>query len=307
MSNVVIDQVLTTVVQGYVLADAVGHHLFPTVPVSRSGGQVIEFTDRDFKLYQSQRARGANTKRVDVGYQGKPYALELHSLEGKVPREDLRDSEQTSPSIKLGVRATNKPMRAMGLGLEVQQAKIARDPNNYPDSNRLALSGSSKWTDETSSPLTDFETARGVIRQQCGTDPNVVVFSPKAFKAFKNHPKVMARLGSTAHGKAVTPEMVAELIEIDNVIIGKMVYFDETSNETADVWGNDVVLAYTPSDGDRSRETPAYGYTYSMEGHPYAEPSYYDNNAKTFFYPVTHERVPVIAGIFAGYLMSNVA
>lgn len=307
MPNVVVDQVLTTVVQGYVLGEAVGHRLFPVVPVTKAGGQVIEFTDRDFKLYQTQRARGANTKRVDIGYQGKPYALELHSLEGKVPREDLRDAEQASPSIKLGVRAVNKPMRAITLGLEVTQAQLARDPANYPATNKIAYSGTSQWSDPSSNPLGDFEAARETVLKQTGMYPNEVVFSPDAFKAFKNHPAVLKRLGTTADGKAITTQMIADLIEIENVSVGKMVYYDEAKDSTEYVWGNDVVIAYTPSDSDRDREVPAYGYTYRMEGHPFVEPNYYEANAKSWFYPVTDERKPVIAGVFAGYLMSNVA
>ena len=307
MPNVVVDQVLTTVAQGFVLAENVGHYLFPTVPVTRSGGKVVMFTDRDFIVYQTQRAKGSNTKRIDIGYEGQPYALELHSLEGKVPREDLRDSEQTSPSIKLGIRAVNKAMRGIALPLEVQQANIARDPNNYPATNKLALSGTSQWTDPSSNPIGDIEAGKEAIRQKCGVDPNTMVLSPAAFKALKNHPTVQKRLTITADGKAITAAMLADLFEIDNVVVGKAVKWDDIENKVVDVWGNDAVLAYTPTAAELDKEMPAFGYTYSMEGHPYAEPNYYDNNAKTYFYPVTHERVPVIAGIHAGYLMSNVA
>nr|WP_309594671.1 major capsid protein [Moraxella osloensis] len=307
MANVVIDQVLTTVVQGFVLAENVGRYLFPTVPVTRSGGKVVMFTERDFIVYQTQRAKGSNTKRIDIGYEGQPYALELHSLEGKVPRENLRDAEQTAPSIKLGVRAVNKAMRGIMLPLEVQQANIARDPNNYPASNKVAMSGTSQWTDPSSNPVGDIEKGKEVIRQSCGTDPNTLVLSPAAFKALKDHPAIAKRLTITADGKAITAAMLADLFEIDNVVVGKAVKWDDIENKVVDVWGNDAVLAYTPTAAELDKEMPAFGYTYSMEGHPYAEPNYYDNNAKTYFYPVTHERVPVIAGIHAGYLMSNVA
>lgn len=307
MPNIVVDQVLTKVVQGYKTPESVGHYLFPRVTVTKSGGQVVQFTDKDFIVYQTQRSRGANTKRIDIGFEGKPYSLELHSLEGKVPREDLRDADAISPTLKLGVRATNKAMRGIMLPLEVQQATMARNPANYPDGNKTALSGTSQWTDGGSDPFGDIENAKDAIRQKTGSDANIMVLSPVAFKALKTHPAIAKRLTITADGKSITTQMLADLFELEQVVVGKAVKFNEETGKVEDVWGNDAILAYVPTSAEFDRETPAFGYTYGMEGHPFVETAYYDNNAKTWFYPVTDERVPVIAGIHAGYLISNVA
>ena len=258
-------------------------------------------------MYQTQRSRGSNTKRVDIGYEGQPYSLELHSLEGKVPREDLRDSETVSPTLKLGVRATQKAMRGIMLPLEVQQAQMARNPDNYPTDNKTALSGTSQWTDPTSDPFGDIESGKDAIRQKTGADANIMVLSPVGFKALKNHPAIGKRLTITADGKGITAQMLADLFEFDKVVVGKSVKYNESTDKVEDVWGNEVVIAYVPAESDFDRETPAFGYTYGMEGHPFVETSYYDNNAKTYFYPVIDERVPVIAGIHAGYLISHVA
>lgn len=307
MAKVTVDPILTKVVQGYVVPNTVGHVLFPRVGVTKSGGKVIMFTDRDFKIYNTARAPGSNTKRIDVGYEGADYALENHSLEGKLPREHLRDANATSPTIKLEQRAIRKPWNAMGLGLEVQQARLARDPDQYADSNKKALSGTSQWTSPDSDPVQDIDDACDVIRAQCGVEPNRLVLSPTGFKALKNHPKVREAMKITADGKSISPEMIADLLDLDEVVVGKALYYDEKLDDTVDVWGNDAILAYTPTSGELDREEPAFGYTYEMEGHPYVEAKYYDENAKSWFYPVTHERKPVIAGISAGFLFKNVA
>lgn len=307
MPQPIVDPINTKVVQGYKVPENVGYELFPAVPVYKTGGKVIMFTDRDFKLYNSTRAPGSNTKRIDIGYEGDSYAVENHSLEGKVPREHLRDTAAEAPTINLGMRATKKVMRALHLELEVQQATIARDESKYPATNKITLSGTSKWTDPTSDPIGDMETGKEAVRQQCGTEPNKLVLSPAAFKALKNHPAILKRLTITADGKAVTAAMLAELFDIEKVVVGKAVMYDGATNTTADVWGEDAVLGYVPDGEQADRENPSFGYTYEMDGHPYVEASYYDNNAKTWFYPVTHERVPVIAGITAGYLFKNTA
>lgn len=307
MVQIVVDPILTKVVQGFVVPGHVGHVLFPRVPVPTAGGKVIMFSDRDFKIYHTIRAPGSNTKRIDVGYEGADYVLENHSLEGKLPREKLRDANQTAPSIKLESRAVRKPWNAMMLELEVQQAMLARNPASYDASNKKVLSGTSQWTDPNSDPIGDLDGARGIIRSQCGIEPNHLVLGPDAFTALKNHPKIQKRLTITADGKAVNAAMLAELFDLDEVVVGKALYYDETVDETVDAWGNDAILAYTPEANELDAEMPAYGYTYELEGHPYAEAKYYDDNAKSYFYPVTHERKPIIAGISAGFLFKNVA
>lgn len=45
MSKIVVDQVLTNVVQGYKIPESVGHLLFPRVSVTKSGGKVVMFTN----------------------------------------------------------------------------------------------------------------------------------------------------------------------------------------------------------------------------------------------------------------------
>lgn len=307
MATVVVDPILTKVVQGIGIPANVGHVLFPRVPVQTTGGKVIMFTDRDFRIYNTVRAPGSNTKRVDVGFEAADYVLENHSLEGKLPREHLRDANALASTIKLESRAVRKPWNAMMLELEVQQALLARNPDSYDASNKKVLSGNSQWTDPNSDPIGDIDTAREIIRSSCAIDPNRLVLGPAAFTALKNHPKIQKRLTITADGKAVTAAMLAELFDVDEVVVGKALYFDEVLDDTVDAWGNDAILAYTPEASELDREEPAFGYTYEMEGHPYVESKYYDDNTKTWFYPVTHERKPLIAGISAGFLFKNVA
>ncbi|ERL56143.1 major capsid protein [Psychrobacter aquaticus] len=307
MITIIVDPILTQVLQGYGVATNVGHVLFPRVPVQTTGGKVIMFTDRDFRIYHTARAPGSNTKRIDVGYAGVDYVLENHSLEGVLPREKLRDANATAPSIKIEQRTVRKPWNALMLELEVQQALTARKPESYAASNKKVLSGTSQWTDPDSDPIGDVDAGRDVIRASCAVEPNRLVLGPAAFTALKNHPKIRARLTITADGKSVSAEMLADLFDLDEVVVGRALYFDDVLGDTVDAWGNDAILAYTPSEAELDMEMPAYGYTYEMEGHPYVEQKYYDDNKKSWIYPVTHERKPIIAGISAGFLFKNVA
>jgi hypothetical protein len=297
----VIDPILSTVVQGYANAEMVGGSLFPAVPVDLAGGQIIEFGKEAFMLYNARRAPGGATKRIEFGYLGKPYALVQDSLEGKVPRELQR--EAGLPGIDLGRRAVMVTMASLALALEVEQAGLAVATANYPSGSRTALSSGTKWSTDTGRPAADIDTAKEVVRASIGRYPNTVLMSAVAFRACKNNPAIIDRFKYTGRD-SITPDLLASLFDVEKVVVGKAVTANPQTGAFADVWGNNVVVAYIPAE-IAGQEQPSYGYTYTMRGHPLVETPYYDNNAKSWIYPVTNERAPVLTGIAAGYLIQN--
>ncbi|GAB0057421.1 hypothetical protein SIID45300_01749 [Candidatus Magnetaquicoccaceae bacterium FCR-1] len=300
----VVDPVLANLAQGYVHPEHVGHKLFPAVPVQVSGGQVLEFGRESFKLYNVRRAPGAATKRISFGYLGKAFALTQHSIEVPVPREHQRDASRV-PGVDLGQRAVNLGMRSLALNLEHEQAQLATTAGNYDSNHKLALTGTDKWSDGAhSNPGANIEAGREAIRASVGIYPNTLLLSASAFAALKYHPQVIERIKYTGRD-SVTPEMIGTLWDIPTVAVGKAVVTDDAGVNT-DVWGNNAILAYVPA-APSGMEEPSYGYTYTMEGHPLVEQPYYENNAKSWIYPVTYERAPVLSGILSGYLIQTPA
>ena len=296
----VIDPILTAYAQGYQHADRVGGLLFPTVPVTTSAGKVLEFGKESFMLYNARRAPGAATKRIEFGYEGKPYALVQDSLESKVPRE-YADEAKTVAAVDLGMRASTLVMNTLTLALEYEQAGIATNPGNFAASHKVTLAGTSRWSDPDATPLADLEEGRQTIRAACGVYPNVAVFGPRAYSALKAHPSVTARFRNT---DIVTGAMLQALLEIDRIAEGRSVYADDTGS-FRDVWGDIAVLAYAPPKAS-GFEQPSFGYTYTKQGHPFVERPFWDNNTKSFIYGLTYERAPVLTGMLAGYLINGI-
>lgn len=297
----VLDPILTSVVQGYKNSEFVGSALFPPVPVPVAGGQIIEFGKEHFLAYQTQRSPGGATKRITFGYQGKPYALENHACEAPVPREHMRDASKV-PGVNLGTRAVNLVMRVNGLSLEIQQAALATDAAKYGNNNKLTLAGADKFSDGASDIFGVIDEAKEAVRASCGMYPNVAAFGPLPFRAARNHPEVVDRFKYTSK-ETVTPDMLASILELDRVVVGKAVKADD-KGAMSDVWGNAIVLAYVPPSASQAEE-PSYGYTYTLEGHPFVEAPYWDSNHKSWIYGVSYERVPVHSGIASGFLIIN--
>lgn len=300
----VIDPILSTVAQGYRNADAVGFALFPYVPVGQRGGKIITFGKEDFALYNTVRAPGAATKRVQYGYSGASYALEGHALEALVPNELLEEAAAV-PGINLATSAVLKTQNIISLRLEYLQAQIATTAGNYAASNKVTLAGTSQWSDlasGVSDPVKDIEAAKEAVRKQTGRRPNTVVMGPAVMAMLKMHPKVIDRIKYT--GRDVpTEELLASLFGVKQVKVGDMVYTD-TAGVVQDVWGKYVVVAYTELGSLAEAGSPTFGYTYRLTGYPMVRRPYADENANSWIYPVADEVMPVIAGASAGYLIS---
>ena len=312
----VVDPVLTTFAHGYVHPQMVGSALFPVVDVSQRGGQVIKFDRRSFLLYNSLRAPGANTKRVQVGYTSDTYGLDNHSLEGVVPDELLIDA-QNAPNVDLEREAVAEVLDMLLLRLENEQATVARDPNNYDADHKETLSGTDQWSDPNSpSPRTVVKDASQVIRRSIGMRPNVLLLSAEAFDAAVEHPNVRDQFKYTS-SESITADMLANYFfgsrsgpegqSRGRILVGDAVYADSDDEDAqmVDVWGKDGILAYVPMREGQNRRRPSYGYTYTLRNHPVVEEGYRDRNSKSWVYPTTHDRSPQLTSMDAGYLLQD--
>ena len=300
----VVDPILSTVAQGYQNAELVFPALFPIVPVGQRGGKIIQFGREDFRQYNTARAPGAATKRLDIGYSGASFALADYSLEGKVPFELMQEANAV-PGIDLGRVAVMKVQNVIQLGNEIMAAGIATTAGSYQAANKVTLAGTSQWSDQTSgvsNPSKDIQTAIEAVRASVGKRPNTVVIGPKVWAALKTHPLIIDRIKYTGRD-SITLDMLANLWDVKRVVVGDAIY-EDASGVIQDVWGKYVVVAFTDVSGIADGGLPSYGYTYRLGGYPLVEVPYQDRNAKSWIYPVTDSLAPVAASINAGYLIS---
>jgi Phage major capsid protein E len=300
----IVDPVLTTIAQGYQNSDFIASALFPAVPVPLRGGNIITFGKEDFMLYGSQRAPGENTKRVQFGYSGSPYALIDYGLEGQVPIEVLQEGAN-SVGIDHAAMAIRKVSAIMALRLEYQAATIARTAASYAAGNKVTLSGTGQWSDFTgvSQPIQNIETAKEAVRSAVGKRPNTVVMGAAVMAKLRQHPIIVDRMKYTGRDVATT-DILASLFGVDRVLVGDAIYASD-AGVFSDVWGKDVVVCYTELASVGDMGAPTYGYTYTLQGYPLAEEAYYERNSKSWLFPVTRAEAPVLASASAGYLITN--
>ena len=299
----VVDPILSAVARGYRSPKAaVANVLFPIVTVGLRAGRIISFGPDDFKLVNTARAPGANTKRIQFGYAGENYSLVDYRLEGAVPNE-LQEEASNGPGIDLSSNAVRRVQNIMALEREKQAADLARNEARYGAGNKETLSGTSQWSDPASDPFTDIMDGKESIRAKTGERPNVLTLGPKVLTALRTHPKVLDRLSTASDRPPATLQQLQALFELQQIVEGEAVYHD--GSQFQDVWGKDAILAFTTPASMQEMGSPSFGYTYQLEDRPMVEEGYPDRNANSWFYPVTDAYQPVLAGATAGFLFKS--
>lgn len=304
--------ILTSLLLGLGQGTMVAERLFPRLPQALSSVTLAQLGNERLKRYNLRRAPGGPTKRVDIKFDGKTYNLAQYSVEVPMPRELIREADESrklnvSNHLDVSKIAMVTANDILGLGYELEVAELATTSGTYAAGHVTALAGATKWSASTGTPVTDIRAAANTIRKKIGKRPNRLTLSPDAKLALETNPEVKSYLPTTQMGVA-TLEQIAKICEVEEVVCGDAVWID-SADAGQDVWGNNAVLAYVPKIGGNGSEIslaePGFGFTNVIEGHPFAETPWFDNSAKSWIYGATFERLPNVAYNTAAFLFQN--
>lgn len=304
--------ILTNLLLGMGQGTFIAEQLFPRLPQALSSVTLAQLGDERLRRYNLRRAPGAATKRVHIKYDGKTYAVDQYSVEVPLPRELLREADE---SRKLNVGnyldisriAMATANDVLALDYEIEVATLATTPGVYASGHVLALAGGTKWSSSTGTPVTDIRAAADVVRKKIGKRPNRLTLSADALSALSTNPEVKGYLPNSNLGPA-SIEQLKVILNVEQIIVGDAVWIDETDTGR-DVWGNNAILAYVPKIGAGGAEIslaePGFGFTNVLEGHPFSETPYYEPGLKSWVYGATYERRPNVAYNTAAFLFTN--
>ncbi len=305
--------ILTNLLLGMGQGEYIAESLFPRLPQALSSVMLAKMGNERFKRYNLRRAPGAATKRVEVKYEGKTYGVDQYSVEVPIPRELIRESDE-SRSLNVGnyLDISNIAMvTASGIlaqDYELDVAGVATLPSSYAAGHTQALAAGTKWSASTGTPVTDIRAASDIIRKKIGKRPNKLILSADAKSALITNAEVRSYLPNTQMGPA-TLEQLKTILEVKEIVVGDGIWVD-SADVGQDIWGNNAILAYAPmmggtNGGNISLAEPAFGFTNVIEGHPFAETPYYENGNKSWVYGATFERRPSVAYNTAAFLFQN--
>ena len=296
-----INAYLSEVARGYKNNAFVAQYLFPEITSEKEKIDIFEFNKEAFNLYDTERAIRANSNVISPqGFKKHTTTLTEHDLSYPI---DYRE-EQEAEKVKLQLHATNVVTEGLKLKLEKQCADLAQDQSKYPNENKVILSGKSCFNWKDSDPQGVIEDAKDAVSAKIAQDPNTMIIGQSAWKLLKKHPQLKGLISDNLN-KLVTLNLLKEIFEIENIIIGKSIFSDKDGNFVR-VWQDNIVLAYVPALGSsRTEYDPSYGYTVRKKDALQVD-EYQKEGNKVKYIRATDIYTPFLVGPEAGYLISSV-
>lgn len=295
-----VDVVLSTIALGYKNSGLVGEHLMPIVPVPKENVKVPVFGESAYRLHDTKRAiRGATNEISPDGFGMMPITLHEHDLGYPI---DYRENDESY--FNLQSIATNHATLGVQLKREKAIADMVQNPDNYKSSNKIALSGTSQFTDPNSDALGIFSDGKQAVQDGTGADANVTVLDNLSYTALRKHPQLLGML--RIKNGILKHEDLVDILEIEKIIVGKAIYSDATKKRNK-FWKNAVAMAYVPeqqADVDRNMYEPSFGYTFRKEQTPFVD-KYMKEGGKVQVIRATEIYESVMTMPDAGYLISN--
>ncbi|MCX8054355.1 MAG: hypothetical protein N3A67_01640 [Ignavibacteria bacterium] len=271
-----LDPVLTTLAQGYVNRKYVGKELFPIVEVSKQKGRIPVFGKSAFVERSTSRAIGSNSNRLP---QTEFDLLEFETTERDVEMAvDYLEEEQINDFYKYEQYTVRQLIDVLELNCELEAAKIATNPDNYPDDNKIIIDATSQNNLSIGSSQIIREAIERV-RASIGVRPNTMILSYPVYQLICNDVSLEDKF-KYAGITSLNTKIFSDYFDIPKVRIATTVFSpDGVSFEN--VWGNSIILAFVDDSSPdvRNEFNPSFGYTLRRRGMPEID-TYYENGGK---------------------------
>lgn len=214
-SPLVIIPALSAVAIKYRQAGLIADVVMPRVQVEKQ--EFVDLSDRMAEWItppDTQVGRSSATNQLSNSLQDPVYLATVNQgLDEPVPNQDSVNGASESALM----RATQRVMGFVELRRELRVASIISTSGNF--TYGTALSGTGQWSDYTNSnPLSDLLNYLDMPFMR----PNKLVMGRAVWTVLSQHPKLvnLGVSGSSVSTRRITRQELADLLEIDEIIVG---------------------------------------------------------------------------------------
>jgi hypothetical protein len=263
-----IQQDLTAIALAYSNRSYIADEVLPRVPVGSREFKWLEHNrDEMFTVPETMVGRKGVPSEVQFGSTEKPGFVKDYGIDNLVPNDDL---DNAPPGYDPLGRATEGGAELVALDRELRARDLVFNANTYPAANRATLSGTSQWSDYTNSdPYSAIMAAGDGMLMRF----NTVVIGRLAWSKLRVHPKITAALApsatgntgtSNAQGAPATLQAVADLLELDRILVGESWVNTAKPGQPANIqriWGKHMALLHINPIASIRGNAITFGYT----------------------------------------------
>jgi len=226
---------------GYRNKDYIADMVLPYVPVP---SELFSWNEWNIaEMYQPQQTEVGRTtavEEVQLSATSRPGSIVDHGLQMAVPQTDINRAPAGYDPLD---HATMGVAELVLLARERRAAALVFNAANYD--NTITLSGSDRFSDPLSDGLSIMLDALDAPLVR----PNKIVFGQSVWRKFRQLPAIVqATKGAGQTKGAALLEDIAELLEVDEILVGKSRLNTANIGQTAvfgRTWGNFVALLHT--------------------------------------------------------------
>jgi hypothetical protein len=246
--------------------------VLPRIGVDSSAFKWSKYTLADgFTIPDTRVGRKSAPNEIDWSATEQTDSTVDYGLDDRIPQSDIANA-QAAQSIQ-GVmpidpeaRSTELLTDLVALDRENRVASLLFALGTYPAAQRTTLSGTSQWSDFTNS-----DPVQAIINalDTCMIRPNVAVFGQATWSKLRTHPKVTAAIypnggNATGGGTPVSRQALADLFELEEVLVGTSWYNSAKPGQTASLtrlWGKHASFIYRAPQVVSPTGTVTFGFT----------------------------------------------
>ena len=240
--------------------------VLPRVPTPKKFKYTVYDEASGFTVPDTKVGRRSEPNMVDFG--GTDVTAETldYGLDDLIPNDEIQAWESMAKP------ATGGPINPMDfstmmltglvqLDREIRVANLVFNAANYSAGNQTTLSGTSQWSDQVNSnPLTAITDAMDIPLVR----PNYLVLGQRTWTNLRRHPKIAQAIGHSAQTAGyVARQQVAELLELDGIIVGQSRVNTAKNGQTPNyvrTWGNHASLLHISPMAAQMGQ-PTFGFT----------------------------------------------
>lgn len=275
-SDVHVQAALTQISVAYIQDEAhfIADRVFPIVPVVHQADKYYVFSKDDF-LRDEAQLRADATESAGGGWTltTQAYSAQVWAWHKDIGEQTRRNAD---PAIDIDVVTTKKVMQTLLIRRDRFFMTTYMTTSVWGTDVTGAATGTPgttstvQWNDEANSdPITDINVGQTTILQNTGYEANLLLFSYPVYQALRKHPLIIDRIKYTTptFGGTITPQLLAMLFDVDEVLVSKAVYNSATEGATGSysfVMGKTALLCHRAS--APSMMEASAGYIFSWSG-----------------------------------------
>ena len=214
----------------------------PRIPVGKQEFKFLQYANEQFfNVPDTFVGRRSRPNQVELKATEVSDATEDHGLDGGVPKADTENADARYDPLGDEIAYLTE---LVAIRREMRVAALVFAAVTYDAGLRTTLAGANQFSDATSDPITAINTAL----DQPLMRPNQMVFGQGGWTKFRSHSAIVeAVLGTGAKKGIVKREAVAELFEVQEVIVGAARGNSAKRGQApalSRLWGNHLALTY---------------------------------------------------------------